>query len=143
MKANHTDTPRGRRLVVSAAAFLAALAVLPAVGASADSKDTASDASRKVSADSLPLGSLYHVVDQIGARDLWEKGFSGEGINIALIDTGFAPVPELIGSDRIVAAVDLSTEAGVPEATYIDNYGHGTHMAGIIDRKSTRLNSSH
>ena len=132
MKANHTDTPRGRRLVVSAAAFLAALAVLPAVGASADSKDTASDASRKVSADSLPLGSLYHVVDQIGARDLWEKGFSGEGINVALIDTGFAPVPELIGSDRIVAAVDLSTEAGVPEATYIDNYGHGTHMAGII-----------
>jgi serine protease AprX len=130
MKAHHTDTPRGRRLVVTTAAFLAALAVLPAVGASADGKD--GNESSKISAERLPLGSMYHVVDQIGARDMWEKGFTGEGINIALIDTGFAPVPELIGSDRIVAAVDLSTEAGVPEATYIDNYGHGTHMAGII-----------
>ena len=25
-----------------------------------------------------------------------------------------------------------AAESGVPEATYVDNYGHGTHIAGII-----------
>ncbi len=78
------------------------------------------------------LGSLYNVVDQIGARSLWEQGITGEGVDVAVIDTGVAPVPALTGADKVGALVDLSLEAGVPEATYLDTHGHGTHMAGII-----------
>ncbi|MDO8390605.1 MAG: S8 family serine peptidase [Actinomycetota bacterium] len=80
----------------------------------------------------LPLGSMYHVVDQIGARELWQQGITGDGVTVAIIDTGVVPVTALSEPDKVVAAVDLSAEAGVPEATYLDTYGHGTHVAGII-----------
>jgi serine protease AprX len=72
------------------------------------------------------------VVDQIGARTLWEDGITGDGVNVAVIDTGVAPVEALSGADKVVAVVDLSAEAGVPEARFVDTFGHGTHVAGII-----------
>jgi serine protease AprX len=131
MKALTTPHIHRRRVLVAVTAFAVALTSVPATAVMASG-----NSSSGTDPDDLPLGSMYHVVDQIGARDLWEKGFTGDGINVALIDTGFAPIPELIGSDRIVAAVDLSTEAGIPEAEFVDNYGHGTHMAGIIAGKT-------
>jgi serine protease AprX len=78
------------------------------------------------------LGALSSVVDQINARRLWDQGITGEGVHVAVIDTGVAPVPALLGADKVVAMVDLSFEAEVPEAVYLDTNGHGTHMAGII-----------
>ncbi len=106
----------------SAAAKVAAVptqVVVPATGGSA-------------AGVALTDGSLYNVVDQIGVRALWAKGFTGRGVNVALIDTGVAPVAALSGADKVVATVDLSFEAGIPEVTYLDTFGHGTHMAGII-----------
>jgi serine protease AprX len=77
------------------------------------------------------LGTMSAVVDQIGARDLWERGITGEGVNVAIIDTGVAPVDALV--DQVVAVADLSLETDEDgEGTYEDLYGHGTHMAGII-----------
>ncbi|MEZ5167392.1 MAG: S8 family serine peptidase [Acidimicrobiales bacterium] len=55
----------------------------------------------------------------------------GKGIDVALIDTGVAPVKGLDG-DNVIHGPDLSFEASVKEAAYLDTYGHGTHMAGII-----------
>jgi len=82
--------------------------------------------------DSGSRGSMFAVVDQIGARQLWEQGITGDGVNVAVIDTGVAPVDALLGADKVIAMVDLSFESTVPEAVYLDTYGHGTHMAGII-----------
>ncbi len=89
-------------------------------------------AKRTAAQPAVPLGSMYAVVDQIGARTLWERGITGDGVNVAVIDTGVADVPALADGDKLVAAVDLSAEAGVAEARFADTYGHGTHMAGII-----------
>ncbi len=78
------------------------------------------------------LGSLHNVVDQINARALWQQGITGAGVDVAVIDTGVAPVAALSDPDKVAAVVDLSFESDVPELTYLDSYGHGTHIAGII-----------
>jgi len=90
-----------------------------------------------VAAEELPAGSMYHVVDQINARSLWEQGITGDGVNIAVIDTGFAPVDGLMDDGKVVAAIDLSAEAAAPMTAIRDNHGHGTAMAGIaVGRES-------
>ncbi len=77
-----------------------------------------------------PVASMHDVAAAIGAHDLWSQGVTGAGVNVAVIDTGIAPVPEL--ADQIVAAVDLSGEVADPSVAAGDEFGHGTHMAGII-----------
>jgi subtilisin family serine protease len=77
-------------------------------------------------------GTLYNLVDQIGARSLWERGTTGAGVDVAIIDTGISPVPALSGEDKVAAVVDFSFEAGDPRFQYLDTNGHGTHLAGII-----------
>jgi subtilisin family serine protease len=51
---------------------------------------------------------------------------SGEGITVAVVDSGIAPLSDL----RISAFYDF-THGGIPTAPF-DDYGHGTHVAGLI-----------
>jgi len=58
-----------------------------------------------------------------------DKGFEGEGITVAVIDTGVAPHEDLIRpNNRIIGFRDIVNDRDEP---YDDN-GHGTHVAGII-----------
>ncbi|MBU5437994.1 S8 family serine peptidase [Tissierella sp. MSJ-40] len=58
-----------------------------------------------------------------------EKGYEGEGITVAVIDTGVAPHEDLTRPDnRIIGFKDFVNGKDSP---YDDN-GHGTHVAGII-----------
>ncbi len=81
-----------------------------------------------------PPGSstVIEVAHRIGADPLIEQGFDGTGIDVAVIDTGVAPVPGLDGDGKLLVGPDLSFEAGVPELNGLDSYGHGTVMASII-----------
>ncbi len=76
--------------------------------------------------------SMTDVVHQIGADRFWAAGFDGEGVDVALIDTGIAPVEALSGPDKVVNGPDLSFDGGMDELAGLDGYGHGTHIAGII-----------
>lgn len=58
-----------------------------------------------------------------------DKGYEGEGITIAVIDTGVAPHYDLTRpNNRIIGFKDMINNKEIP---YDDN-GHGTHVAGII-----------
>jgi serine protease AprX len=77
-------------------------------------------------------GSMYSTVRAIRAKEYWKKGFTGRGVDVALIDTGVVPVEGIDNTSQVVNGPDLSFDSQVPELQYLDAYGHGTHMAGII-----------
>jgi serine protease AprX len=77
-------------------------------------------------------GSLTNVNGWTGAKNLWKAGYTGAGIDVALLDTGVSPVPALAASDKVVVGPDLSFESQTAGARYLDSYGHGTVMGSII-----------
>jgi serine protease AprX len=77
-------------------------------------------------------GAMTNVTRVTGAQDLWRQGLTGAGVDVALIDTGVAPVPALSNATKVVVGPDLSFESQDTDLRYLDTFGHGTHMAGII-----------
>jgi serine protease AprX len=67
----------------------------------------------------------------VGADKLWAKGFTGAGVDVAVVDTGVAPVKGLT-SGNVVDGPDLSFDSQRADLRYKDGFGHGTHMASII-----------
>src|SRR5919108_323444 len=78
-------------------------------------------------------GSMFNVAQRVArAGEYWNSGYSGKGIDVALIDSGVVPVKGLTAPGKVVNGPDLSFESQAPDLRYLDTYGHGTHMAGII-----------
>jgi len=75
--------------------------------------------------------STTQVAKVIGATSTAATGLDGTGVGVALIDTGVVPVPGLPAA-QIVNGPDLSFESQAPDLRYLDTFGHGTHLAGII-----------
>ena len=76
--------------------------------------------------------TMSDVESVIGADQLYSSGYTGQGIGVALIDSGVAPVQGLTGTGKVINGPDLSLESQSSPYPYLDDYGHGTHMAGII-----------
>jgi serine protease AprX len=77
------------------------------------------------------VGSLYDVAQITHAKDAWTKGWTGRGVDVALIDSGVAPVQGLT-SGNVLQGPDLSFESQNPDLVHKDTFGHGTHMGSII-----------
>jgi serine protease AprX len=76
--------------------------------------------------------TMYWVAQEVtGAGEYWNNGYTGRGVDVALLDTGVVQVNGL-RSGKVVYGPDLSYEADNPDLRHKDTYGHGTHMAGII-----------
>ena len=54
----------------------------------------------------------------------------GQGVCVALLDTGIARHPDLKGS--VVKFCDFTKEGSLPGEKCYDDSGHGTHVAGIL-----------
>lgn len=82
----------------------------------------------KVYLDGVKKASLNIATPSIGSTVLQQtRGLTGKGINIAIIDTGVYPHPDLTRPvNRIVAFKDFINHRKKP---YDDN-GHGTHISG-------------
>lgn len=69
----------------------------------------------------------------VGADVVWEQGFIGSDVTVAVLDTGLGDIPGLIKgvknkSSRVVAWKDFVDNNKKP----VDPNGHGSHVAGII-----------
>ena len=83
-------------------------------------------------APSQPTMTLPQMFDLTGAAYANELGYTGDGIDIALIDTGINAVPGLAARGKVIDGVDLSFNSSEENLRYRDLHGHGTNMAGII-----------
>jgi serine protease AprX len=70
--------------------------------------------------------------DVLQADKFWNDGATGQGIDIALIDSGVLPVEGLTLAGKVVNGPDLSFESQADNLRHLDTYGHGTHLAGIM-----------
>jgi serine protease AprX len=75
---------------------------------------------------------MIHVGYKIGVDAYWSQGFTGTGVDVALIDTGVAPVEGLNAAGKALNGPDPSFESQSSAFRYLDTNGHGTHLAGII-----------
>jgi serine protease AprX len=89
------------------------------------------------------VGSLYNTAGMTGAREMWAKGFTGAGVDIALIDTGITPVEGLTTANKVVNGASISFDSSAANLIYLDAYGHGTHMAGIIAGRDSTAVTGH
>jgi subtilisin family serine protease len=106
--------------------LLAALQDQPANARTASSRTTtAASSGLKVWLDA-PVEALdVDSSPQIGAPAAWEAGYTGEGVTVAVLDTGVDPThPDL--DDVTIGSRDFT---GTGSTT--DGSGHGTHVASI------------
>lgn len=89
---------------------------------------------RAVTADRVGAVQGHRYDDSVSASSYaWSSGAAsswgtsrGEGVSVAVLDTGVTPVADLEG--RVVSGPDLSGE----NAPARDSFGHGTVMAGLV-----------
>ncbi|MFF3501856.1 S8 family serine peptidase [Streptomyces sp. NPDC003247] len=80
----------------------------------------------KVWLDGRAEATLSDSVAQIGAPEVWEGGDTGEGVDMAVLDTGYDQ-----GHPDLKDAVEDS-DSFVPGEDVTDRNGHGTHVASTI-----------
>jgi serine protease AprX len=86
-----------------------------------------------ISAD-RPLGTLSNdAAAAINASAAWKSNYTGSGIGVALIDSGVNSHRDLNSTGLLPLSRVVYNQSFVPgSSSAADQYGHGTHIAGLI-----------
>ncbi len=76
--------------------------------------------------------SLFQTQQDFGVRAMWQKHYTGDNVDVALVDSGVSPVAGLDEPGKVIYGPDLTEESQNPATANLDTFGHGTFMAGII-----------
>jgi len=79
-----------------------------------------------ISEQKILYATLDASVPQIAAPSTWQEGYIGNGIRIAIIDTGIDSIHPML-QGKVAKAEDLTGHGDTSDLT-----GHGTHVAGIV-----------
>ncbi|MEU6343423.1 S8 family serine peptidase [Streptomyces sp. NPDC046977] len=112
----------------AAAGFWASLTTgnVPAAGRAASTAPRLGAGIAKIWLDGKAKAELADSTAQIGAPQVWAGGDTGQGVDVAVLDTGIdTQHPDLAG--QVSAA-----ESFVPGEDVEDHHGHGTHVASTI-----------
>jgi serine protease AprX len=124
--------------IVDGVAAEVPVAALGALRAQPGIVDVGPDDPVQVQANPSPLHAASAVYPRVvGADRLWSEGVDGEGVTVAVVDTGIAPVADLAG--RVIGGVDFSSD----DNPYEDAFGHGTFVAGIIAGNGASSNGAY
>ncbi|MFF3354359.1 S8 family serine peptidase [Streptomyces sp. NPDC002917] len=95
-------------------------------GRSAGAKVRLRSGIAKVWLDGKVKADLADTTKQIGAPQVWESGDTGQGVDVAVLDTGVdTQHPDIVG--QVAASTSF-----VPDQDIEDHNGHGTHVASTI-----------
>lgn len=72
-----------------------------------------------------------YALKNIKARTMWNKGYTGKGVKIAILDTGCDVNHDEL-KDKIIGGYNFTHNDDYNPEVYNDYNGHGTHVAGII-----------
>ena len=113
----------------------------------------------------VEITAANYTIEPINAPLVWQKGYNGANIGVAVIDSGITPVPDLATNSLtlplgqpIVAQLLATTSEVAPwsngrivysqnfvpgETDALDHYGHGTHVAGLIAGNGSQSSGAH
>jgi serine protease AprX len=106
--------------------------LINAVKVNVPSKEAAEELSKLPGVKYVEKDITFHAAlekscPQMGAPVAWESGLTGKGVTVCIVDTGIDGThPDLKG--RIVGWKDVVSGKTTP----YDDFGHGTHCAGIV-----------
>src|SRR6202167_678404 len=98
-----------------------------------------------ISPNRTTSGFLDITTQTVNANPLWSEGWDGTGVGVAVIDSGVALKQDLAAKDGSHSRVVFS-QSFVTGEDGSDQYGHGTHVAGIVaanGAQSSRPNFTH
>ncbi|KAJ1323307.1 minor extracellular serine protease Vpr [Microdochium nivale] len=99
--------------------------------------------------DSAAANYTFHGIT--GVAELHEQGILGAGATVAIVDSGVEWTHEALGggfgspSDKVIGGYDLvgngnwPDTAAEPDNEPNDQFGHGTHVAGIVAGRSNQF----
>jgi len=121
---------RFRRLDMLRRVFLPVLLALVCLPAHAELAASAADRFvRAVTVAGVPAGPAERVSAAVGAD--WVRdtlGFDGSGVTIAVVDSGITDSHDDLSASHVARFVDFVNFQAQP----YDDYGHGSHVAGIL-----------